>query len=265
MGPGSALATFAVTDEGVGDDPRPIVLVHGFGTDQRVWDEVGPALTADHRVIRLDNAGSGGATDAFVGYQYLNLSRYARDVLDVLEELDLRDVTVVGHSAGAMIALLAAVESTRIGRLVLIGASPRYLDEPGYRGGMSEADVNAIYTAITLGYDSWADGFAPLALQQPPETDKAQAFADCIKALPVERTLTVLCSIFQSDHRASVARVRQPTLVVQTAHDPFVPIDVAHYLRDHIADSRLAVIDAIGHLPQLTAPELLVDTLRSFV
>lgn len=265
MGTGSARSTFAVTDEGRRDDAHPLVMVHGFGTDQRVWDEIVPTLVADHRIIRLDNAGSGGATDAFVGHRYLNLSQYAHDLLEVLEELDVRDVTVIGHSAGAMIALLAAVESTRIGRLVLVGASPRYLDDDGYRGGMSEADVNAIYTAITLGYHRWAEGFAPLALQQPAETDKAQAFADCIKALPVERTLTVLCSIFQSDHRASVARVRQPTLIVQTAHDPFVPMEVAEYLRDHIPGSRLIVIDAIGHLPQLTAPALLVDALRTFV
>lgn len=265
MGTGSARTTFAVTDEGPRDDAHPLVMVHGFGTDQHVWDDVVPALVADRRVIRLDNAGAGGATDAFVGHRYLNLSRYALDLLDVLEELEVDDVTVIGHSAGAMIALLAAVESARISRLALIGASPRYLDDSGYRGGMSDADVNAIYTAITLGYDSWAEGFAPLALQQPADTDKARAFADCIKAMPVERTLTVLCSIFQSDHRASVARVQQPTLIVQTKHDPFVPIEVAAYLRDHIPDSRLEVIDAVGHLPQLTAPELLVDALRPFV
>lgn len=110
----------------------------------------------------LDNVGVGGA-DARAGldHRYLGLEGYADDVVAVLAHLGIRDAVVVGHSIGAMIAALATFKApSRIAALVLVAASPRYLDDEGYPGGLQREDIDAIYAAATSDFERWADRFA---------------------------------------------------------------------------------------------------------
>ncbi|MBS0395654.1 MAG: alpha/beta hydrolase, partial [Proteobacteria bacterium] len=145
------------------DSPRTIVFVHGFGTSQEAWRDVAAPFLADWRIVLLDNVGAGASPpEAFVQHRYLGLATYANDLVEVVRSLDLCGAVFVGHSVGAMIALLAAVqEPPRCSRLVLLGASPRYLDEPGYRGGFSSPDLAQIYRAVAENYADWTDAFAP--------------------------------------------------------------------------------------------------------
>lgn len=83
--------------------------------------------------------------------------------------------------------------------------------------------------------------------------------------MPRQHLLTVLCSALQTDHRRQVAEIRVPTLIVQSREDPFVPRAIAEYLNGRIAGSRLAVVDAKGHLPHVTRPDLIVEQIRAFV
>jgi sigma-B regulation protein RsbQ len=88
-----------------------------------------------------------------VQHRYLSLDRYVTDLLEVLEALTVMRAVLVGHSVGAMICALAPRRSPdRVARLVLIAASPRYLDEPGYRGGFTAADLQGLYSAVPRGY-----------------------------------------------------------------------------------------------------------------
>ena len=242
-----------------------MVFVHGFGTDQTAWKDVASAFSDDHQIVLLDNAGAGrSAPDAFVQHRYLNLHQYANDVIEVCAALGVRDATLVGHSVGGMIGVLAALDRPDMyARLVLIAASPRYLDEPGYRGGFAESDLEALYRGVASNYSEWADGFATLT--NPGAPAQAAVFATCLKTIPPENALTVLCSIFQSDHRADVARLRQPTLIIQAREDVAVPLDVANYLHRSINHSELCVVDARGHMPHITEPAEVVAAMRRFV
>lgn len=257
-----------VTVTGNAQAVRTLVFVHGFGTDQRAWRDVCQALMNDYRIVLLDNVGAGGTPpQAFVQHHYLDLQRYATDLLDVCAALDLRQAVLVGHSAGAMMGLLAALrEPHRFAKLALVGASPRYLDDDdGYRGGFKPDDLNALYRAITLSLSDWADQFAPAAMGNADRPALAQHFADTIKSIPKERALTVLCAIFQSDHRADVARLTQPTLLVQAQDDIAVPLEVAQYLHAHIPHSQLEVVNASGHLPHISAPQEVLRVLLPFL
>ncbi len=90
-------------------------------------------------------------------------------------------------------------------------------------------------------------------------------FAQCIKSIPQDRALTVLCSIFQSDHRDEIARLDVPTLLVQAKGDVAVPQAVAEYMKQHIRGSQLALIDAEGHLPHISAPAAVIATIEAFI
>jgi sigma-B regulation protein RsbQ len=256
-----------VTVTGKLDAARSIIFVHGFGTDQSAWKDVATEFLDDFRVVLFDNVGAGHSIpEAFVQERYLNLHRYADDLLDICAALQLHDAILVGHSVGAMIGLLAAIKAPSFfARLVLIGASPRYLDDGPYHGGFTEKDLNELYRAVTTGYSDWADDFAPLAMANGDQPNLALRFAATIKSIPADRALTVLCSIFQSDHRADLAKLDKPTLLIHTREDVAVPAEVAGYLQQSIRCSRLVVIDATGHLPHLSAPFAVIGAMRDFV
>lgn len=246
---------------------QTLVFVHGFGTDQRAWRDVAAAFMDDYKVVLFDNVGAGQADpEAFVQHHYLNLHRYALDLLEVCAALQLERPVLIGHSAGAMSCVLAAIEAPeRFSRLALIGASPRYLDEAGYRGGFSKDDIDAVYSAVSGGYAAWAEAFAPLAMGNADQPRLIAQFANALKAIPPERALTVLCSIFQSDHRADVRKLSLPTLLIQAREDVAVPLEVAEYLQRNIRGSLLKVIEATGHLPHITAPSKVIAALYEFV
>lgn len=246
---------------------RAIVFVHGFGTDQQAWREVAATFEREWKVVLLDNVGSGGTPpEAFTQHQYLGLERYATDLREVSTELGLRQVVLVGHSMGAMICVLAAIQDPDVAsHLVLVGGSPRYLDEEGYHGGFTRKDLDEIYRAMDTGYHDWADANAPVIMGNPERPQLAMAFAQTLKAIPADRALTMLCSILQSDHRSRLAEVRCPTLIVQSRNDPFVPRDVAEHMQRAIAGSRLLVIEADGHLPHVSAPAQVAAAIHGFL
>jgi sigma-B regulation protein RsbQ len=256
-----------VTIAGKRDAAQTLLFVHGFGTDQTAWAEVAGAFAADYRLVLLDNVGAGRSDpEAFVQVRYLNLRGYARDLLDVCEALDLQDAVLIGHSVGAMIGALAAIEAPRrIAKLVMIGGSPRYLDDRDYHGGFTRAGLDQLYAEVTRSYAGWAKSFAPIAMGNPDRPHLAGYFADSLQTVPAAHALTILCSIFQSDHRADLARITQPTLIVQSTEDAAVPRAVAEYLRDHIRGGRLSIIEATGHLPHVSAPAEVVAAIADFV
>lgn len=249
------------------DSAQTIVFVHGFGTDQTAWRAVAEPFMRDFRIVLLDNVGAGHADPtAFVQHRYLNLTRYADDLIEVCQSLRLKNAIVVGHSAGAMIAVLAAEKAPDVfARLVLIGASPRYLNADGYFGGFEKADIDAVYASVALDFAAWAQSYGGTMIGRMASDQEHRTFVASIRALPSDRALTVLCSILQSDHRDAVKALKQPTLIVQTRLNLAVPQQVAEYLHANIANSELVVIDTEGHLPHITAAPAVISAMHPFL
>lgn len=247
--------------------PGTLVFIHGFGTDQTAWHPVSQAFAADFRIVLLDLVGAGKSDpEAFRQHRYLNLDQYATDLLEVCDALQLSKAILVGHSSGAMVAALAAVRAPgRFARLVMIGASPRYVDEEGYRGGFNMEQIDALYKRILQPEPGWADGFAPAMMGNADRPELGARFAKDLNAIPRDRVLTVVCSILQSDHREQVRRLALPTLLVHTTRDQAVPMEVAHYLHGVIQGSELVVIDGDGHLPHISAPAQVVQAIGAFL
>lgn len=259
------LGSEAVTLCGNLASSRTIMLVHGFGSDRNVWSELARSLKRDYRLVLLDNAGSGKAAASFQPNRHLSLKAYARDIIGLCESLGLRGITLVGHSAGAMMCLLAAVERPELfSKLVMISASPRYLDDGNYHGGFTQPDIDSLYEEASQRYEDWAEGFARQMMGAPDQPALAQRFAEDLKSIPPEQALTVLCSILQSDHRQELPKLTVPTLLINSSKDLAVPLSVAHYMQRHIPRSQLRVVEGEGHLPHLSAPDQILAALRDF-
>src|SRR5688500_3476259 len=126
-----------------GRGTQPMLFAHGFGCDQNMWRFVVPAFEDDYKVVLFDYVGAGHSDiKAYNPGRYGSLDGYAQDILDICQALDLRDVIFVGHSVSSMIGVLAAKrEPQRFSRLIMVGPSPRYINDAGYVGGFERADI----------------------------------------------------------------------------------------------------------------------------
>jgi sigma-B regulation protein RsbQ len=217
--------------------------------------------------VLFDHVGAGRSDpSAWSAERYSTLAGYVDDVLDILRELDQTDVTFVGHSVSAMIGVLASErEPWRFGKLVLLTPSPRYIDDDGYRGGFSRADIEELLESLDSNYLGWSAVMAPVIMGNPdrPELGEELTNSFCRTDPAIARVFARVT--FLSDNRADLAKVSVPTLVLECAQDVIAPREVGAYVHGQITGSRLVTLDATGHCPQLSAPEATAAAIAAFV
>lgn len=249
-------------------DGRPVVLVHGFGCDAGVWQRVVPALEPHVRVVVLDQVGAGSSDlSAYDPVRYDGLEGYARDLVEVCEALDLQDAVLVGHSVSAMTAVLAQPRSSgRVTGLVLVGPSPRYVDDPrtGYRGGFSREEVEGLLTTLESDWVGWSAAMAPvIAGSDHPVAGRELEETFCRFDPEVAAQFAEV--VFLSDTRADLDRVTVPSLVLQCRDDALAAVEVGEYVAGRLPDARLLVLETTGHCPHMTAPGLVAEAVLDFV
>jgi sigma-B regulation protein RsbQ len=262
----SVLARNNVVEHGA-PGARPMLFAHGFGCDQNMWRYVWPAFAEDHRVVLFDHVGSGGSDiSAYDRNRYGSLQGYADDVLEICHELDLADVVMVGHSVSAMIGVLAAAaEPDRFGRLVLVGPSPRYIDDDGYVGGFTREDIEELLDSLDSNYLGWSSAMAPVIMGNPDRPELGEELTKSFCRTDPEIAAHFARVTFVSDDRPVLPRVSTPALVLQCSQDAIAPRAVGEYVHSRLADSRLVLLDAVGHCPNLSAPEETAAAIRAFL
>lgn len=248
---------------------KTLVFGHGFGIDQQSFSQIVPAFEQDYRIVLYDNAGGGKSDLSSYSYErYETLEGYVTDLTDILTFTKGTHTTFIGHSVSGMIGMMAANRQPHLfDKLVLIGSSPRYLDDQrtSYTGGFDEAALQALFEAIQTNYEAWVIGFSPLAMRNEDRPELARQFATSLQALRPDIALAVSRAIFLPDHRQELPKVSQPTLIIQTANDIIVPAVVSEYMERHIPGSQRIKINAQGHFPQVSAPDEVIAALQSFV
>lgn len=246
---------------------RPVMFAHGFGCSQQMWRGVTPAFVGDHRVILFDHVGSGDSDlGAYDRSKYDSLHGYADDVLEIVEKLDLRDVVYVGHSVSAMIGVLAATrDPSRFGALVLVGPSPRYLNDGEYVGGFDPSDIEKMLDALDSNYLDWSAAAGPMIVGNIERPELAGELTASLCRSDPEITRHFARVTFLSDNRWDLADVVTPTLVLQCTDDVIAPLSVGQFVHRAIPGSQLVVLSATGHCPNLSYPEELSAEIRSFL
>ena len=242
----------------------PLVLVHGFGCDQTMWHHVVPALARDFHVVTLDLAGAGAADPAaWDAQRYSRLEGYAEDLVSLLHELGLRDPVLVGHSVSAMIVAHVQVMAPElVGRLVMVGPSPRYVDEGDYVGGFTVPQVEELLASLSANYVTWSHAMAPVIAGNPDRPEVQGELAEAFCRMDPEIAEVFARTTFLSDARDVLPRVTAPTVILQCAEDVIAPREVGEYVARTIPDATLVLLRATGHCPQLSDPEETVAVLR---
>lgn len=244
-----------------------MVFAHGFGCDQSMWRRVTPAFEPHHWVVLFDWVGAGSSDlSAFRPARYASLAGYARDLLELIDELDLDDVVFVGHSVSAMIGVLAANHTPeRFRSLVLVGPSPRYLDDEGYVGGFQPADIDELLANMERDYLGWSSVMGPLIMGNADRPELAGELTDSFCRADADIAKHFARVTFLSDNRDDLPHVQVPSLVLQCRDDAIASMEVGRYVDAQLPDSRFVVLDAVGHCPHVSAPDEMIAAVRAFV
>jgi sigma-B regulation protein RsbQ len=251
----------------LGNGEIPMMFSHGFGCDQHMWRLITPAFLDSHQVILFDHVGAGQSQlSAYDRTKYSSLQGYAEDVLEICSTLALTDVVFVGHSVSAMIGVLAAIkEPQRFDRLVLIGPSPRYINDRDYVGGFTRQDIEDLLEFQDRNYLGWSANLAPVIMgnQDRPELTEELQNSFCRTDPEIAKQFAAVT--FLSDNRADLARLQTRSLIVQCQDDVIAPMAVGEYVRCHLPNCDMVVLNATGHCPHLSAPEATIAAIQSFL
>jgi sigma-B regulation protein RsbQ len=233
-----------------------------------MWRFITPAFEDDYRIVLFDYVGAGKSDlAAYDAERYGALEGYAQDILDICRALELSDVILVGHSVSSMIGVLAANrEPERFDHLILVGPSPRYVnDPPEYLGGFERADIEGLLEMMDKNYIGWANFLAPAIMKNPdrPELGEELTESFCSTDPVIARRFAE--ATFFADNRADLAAVRIPSLIMQCSEDLIAPREVGEYLHRQLAGSTLRVMRATGHCPHMSDPEETIEVIKEYL
>ncbi|KAJ0780640.1 putative alpha/beta hydrolase-1 [Helianthus annuus] len=242
----------------IGSGKETMVLAHGFGGDQSLWGKILPALTQTYQVVVFDWSFSGAIKEPNNLYDpaiYSSYDAFSDDLISLMEELNLYSTVFVGHSMSGMIGCIASIKKPHLFKnLILVGASPRYLNSECYEGGFDMKDLEQLFSSIESTYYEWAS-FFPSVVIDKNDLESVKMFQESLKRMKPEIGLSLAKTVFLSDYRGILEKVVIPCTIVQTTKDLVVPLSVVEYMKRMIkGDIAVEMIDTVGHFPQLTSP-----------
>ncbi|WP_324672291.1 alpha/beta hydrolase [Hymenobacter sp. GOD-10R] len=250
----------------IGEGKTPIILCHGFGCNQQIWHYLATPLAARHQLILFDHVGAGESdVSAYDSKKYSTLGGYAQDIVEICQVLKLQEVVIVGHSVGAMIAMLAAIQAPeQFSKVIMLAPSPCYVNEPGYYGGFDQEDVQQLLQLMEADYTGWAYMFAGLLMGPDNHSlgeELAKYFCDTDSTIAKHFARVA----FLSDNRSEVPQLLTNTLLLQCQQDAVAPEEVGAYLLEHLHEAKLVQLQTTGHCPHLSAPLETLAAIEAFL
>ncbi|RYG58195.1 MAG: alpha/beta hydrolase [Alphaproteobacteria bacterium] len=250
-----------------GSGDRAMVFAHGFGCDQNMWRFVESAFRDRYRTVLFDLVGAGRSDlSAYDKDKYADIRGYASDLVEIGRALDLRGAVFVGHSVSAMIGALASIEAPGMfGKLVMVGPSPRYIDDGDYYGGFSAPQIEELLASLADNHLGWSAAMAPAIMGNPDRPELGEELTNSFCRTDPEIAKLFARATFTSDNRADLKKVKAETLILQTRDDIIASEQVGEYVNREIEDSRIVYLNASGHCPNLSAPGAVIAAMNAFL
>jgi pimeloyl-ACP methyl ester carboxylesterase len=270
LGPPDAPVKLFYEEKGEGP---PVLLIHGFGASTYTWRHIAPDLARDHRVIAMDMKGFGQSDKPFD--ESYSVFDQAELLTQLILDLDLRDLTIVGHSFGGGVALVLVLDEAerlkgRITKLVLLDsiAYPqdipmffRMLDMPIFSHVGVRMVPPAVQTRIALQI-AYLDN-------SKIEDEEVETYAAPLRTAAGKHAIIHSARQIVPEGIEELSRryksIEQPTLILWCDHDRIVPLDVGLKLRRTLPNASLKLVDECGHMPHEEQPEATLGLLRDFL
>ncbi|ARV14132.1 alpha/beta fold hydrolase [Polaribacter sp. SA4-12] len=250
-----------------GDGNKSMLFVHGYGCDQNMWRFITPQFKKDYKIILIDLVGSGKSDEnAYDFDKYSSLDGYADDIVEICDALDLKNLTFVGHSVSAMIGVLANLKRPAIfEKLIMIGPSPRYINDNNYYGGFSQNDIDELIATLESNYLGWSSAMAPAIMGNDEKPELAEELEQSFCQTNPEIAKHFAKVTFLGDNRSDLDKLTTDTLILQCNSDVIASIEVGQYVHKHVSNSKFVLLDATGHCPHLSAPNQTIEAMKSYL
>ncbi|MGI1797658.1 alpha/beta fold hydrolase [Priestia sp. TRN 1309] len=257
-------------DHGTG---KPVVLIHGWPLSGRSWEYQVPALVeAGHRVITYDRRGFGKSSQPWNGYDY---DTFAADLHQLLEHLDLKNVTLVGFSMGGgeVARYVGTYGTDRVEKAVFAGAVPPFLykSEDHPEGALDDAGIQEFENGVKNDRLAFLDDFTKTFFgAKGGKGLVSEPFRlynrDIAAAASPKGTLDCIAAFSKTDFRDDLAKFTIPTLIIHGDADEIVPFEYSgKRTHEAISDSKLALIKGGPHGLNATHAHEFNEALLSFL
>jgi non-heme chloroperoxidase len=246
---------------------RPIVFVSSWGLNADMWAYQMVALSGPQvRCIAFDRRSHGRSDDPGRGYDYDTL---ADDLATVIEQLDLNEITLIGHSMGAgeIVRYLSRHGSSRVARVVLLApTTPQLLKTPDNPEGIDKAIFEQVRATWRKDFPRWLmDNARPFFVSET-STEMMQWVAGMLLQSSLKALIELNVQTTETDFRAELRRVTVPALIIHGDHDVSAPLGLTgRRTAQLIPGSRLTVYEGAPHGLMFTHMERLNADLLAFV
>jgi 3-oxoadipate enol-lactonase len=245
--------------EVTGPENAPVLMLSSsLGTTKHMWDPQMPAFTKDYRVVRYDRRGHGKSGVPKGSY---TMELLGRDVLAIMDALKLDKVNWLGLSMGGMEGMwLGANAPDRFNKLILSNTSTYYPDKTIWHTRIDAVSKAGSVAAIAdMVINAWLTKDF-----QTAHPDVTARMKEMMIATPVEGYLACCAAVRDMDHREIIKSITVPTLIIAGAKDPATNVAAAEFIRDRIAGSKLAILDA-AHISNVEQPEAYAKEVLGFL
>ena len=241
-----------------GPDTAPVLMLsNSLGTDMRMWEPQLPEWRKHFRLIRYDRRGHGQSGAPKGPY---SMERLGRDVLAVLDTLDIERTNWCGLSMGGMVGQwLGAHAPERIERMVLTNTNYYYADKQPWHDRIKFVREKGIAAMAQPMMERWfTKGFRE-------RSPKVMAWMiEMFSATPLEGFIGCCEAVRDMDFRDTLGRIAVPTLVMAGAHDMATPIEPNRYICDHIPGASMKIVEA-AHISNVEAPQAYTEAVVEFL
>lgn len=250
-----------------GEASEVMMFAHGFGCDQNMWRYVAPAFENRYRVILFDHVGAGNSDlSAYIPEKYDDLEGYANDIIEICSELKLKDIIFVGHSVSSVIGIIVSIKAPElIKSLILVGPSPSYINDGDYIGGFTKQQIDELLESLDSNHLGWSMAMAPVIMGNPEREELSAELTNSFCRTDPEIAKHFARTTFLTDKRELISKVNVPTLILQCSNDVIAPESVGIYMHEKIKNSKLVIMEATGHCPNLSAPEETIAAIKEFL
>jgi len=235
-----------------------LVLAHALGLSMAMWDPQVAPLSREFRVVRYDHRGHGGSPVPEGPYRIEDLGR---DLLHLLDRLDLRRVSFCGLSLGGMVGLwLGANAPERVDRLVVCCTAARMPRPEDYaeRAKVVRAKGMAAIADMVIG--RW---FTPEFQARQP--DAVAGVKSILLATPSEGYAATCEALAAMDLRDDLPRITASTLVISGAEDQATPVNQGEEIARRIPAAELVVMPDAAHLANMEQPDAVASRIIDHV
>ena len=254
-----------VTVTGTGENV--IFFAHGFGCDQNMWRYVAPAFHEKYTTVLFDHVGAGNSDLSSYSFsKYNQLDGYAEDIVEIARELNVTNSVFVGHSVSAIIGLMAAKISPELfSQIVMVAPSPSYINDGNYIGGFQRTEIDELLDSLNDNHLGWSMAMAPVIMANPEREELGKELTSSFCKTDPEIAKHFARTTFLTDKRDLLPDVKVPVLILQCSDDIIAPVEVGHYMHNNMDGSKLVIMNATGHCPNLSAPEETIAAIKEFL